>query len=618
MKNKFFYIFNFFIFILFISCSSRYISVKSLNNDNEAFKGDTVKLKWKISNADYVKIDGFDNLFGIDDNITITADTTTFFILKAYRGKKDSIVRKINVKVKPNEAISGIDYTNKSEFLLTESNVVSDHFIGIKDFSKANSISKVKITGLHKESNNSTDYNLRFILLDDFGNFIDNVSLNESGLQLSLSQAYGTEKYTHIYNHMKKCENKTSDIALLIDNSLSQVDQKEILFEIEKFIDKLPSESKIMLSTFNHKYENIIKLSNKNSFKQSLNGINLKPNGLNSLFEAICQAISDISLNNNNNKILIILLNNADNSSLNKNYSDCIELSKQFNTPVYFVIMNEFISSYQMKLISSQTGGNVYYRSDYGDNFDLSSLIKEIELSNKHYYEVKVPFFSSSEKSKVISINLNLIKNEEKITDKTLFFSHYIKTPGDRKIIATFDENEHTLKEDFADKLFTLAQMLIDNSERKIKLFGHSSKSELFNSFGSISQKRASDIKERLIYLGVNEEQIEISDFGSTKPIYSLEEENWQKTLNRRVEFKWIDPTSLPYEILAQITNSEYSAIKFTEEWEKQGFRSYFERMESMNEPLYKVKLWGFPTKEEAEKTIQKLNRKYSLVFDIE
>ncbi|MCX7737266.1 MAG: OmpA family protein [Candidatus Kapabacteria bacterium] len=603
---------------LLISCSARYITINSLNHNIEAFKGDTVQLNWNISNADYVKINGFDKRFSTNDYINIVADTTTNFILTAYSGKKDSVVRSINLNVKQTEAISGIDYSDTPDFILKESKEVNDFFTGIKNFSKEISISKVKITSIYKESENSPEFAIRFILLDDFGNFLDKIDLNENELQLSLAQTYGDEKYTHIYSKIKKCENKPSDISILLDNSLSSSNQDEILSEIDDFIGRLPSESNVMLSTYNHKYENLIQLTPKKITRKLLKNIKLKPNGLNSFFESIYQALLDLSKSNNNNKILIVLLNNSDNSSLTKDYTDCLELSKKLKIPVYFVIMNDFISTYPMKLISSNSGGYVFYKSDFSNNFNLSSLLSETELSSRFYYEIKAPFFHSSEKSKIIGINLNLVQNEEKISDKTLFYSSKIKTPNERKIIATFDEDQHRLKEEYADKIFTFAEMLIKNPEKSIRLFGHSSKNEDISSSESISLKRANEIKEKLINLGVKAEQIEVRDLGSSKPVYSFEQDEWQREMNRRVEFKWIEPSALPYEIIAQTTNSEYSAIKLTEEWEKQGFRSYFERTESMNEPIYKIKLWGFPSKEEAEKVIKKLNQKFSLVFDIE
>jgi len=501
---------------------------------------------------------------------------------------------------------------------LKESKDSSYYFTGIKNFSEISSLSRIKITSILKESDKSEDYKIRFILLDNFGNFLDKVDLNKSSLQLSLIQSYGSEIYTHIYSKIKSTIEKPSDIGILLDNSLSFSNQPEILSEIEKFFGRLSDESDIMLSVFNHNYENVIKLAKKNFAKSLLKNIHLTPNGLSSVYEATYQALVDLSPSPNDKKLLIVLLNNSDNSSLSRDHNDCIELSRKSGIPVYFIILNDYISSYPLKLISYHSGGYVHYKDDYGNNFNLSSLLSEIELSSRIYYEIIAPLFNSSEKTKIINVNLSLIQNDKKISDKTIFYSSEIITPNERKIIATFNENDHKLKEDYAGQLFSLAQLLIDNPERKIRLIGHSSKSEDYSFTDSKSYKRASEIKKKLIILGVKDSQIEITDAGSTKPFYSFEQYEWQKEMNRRVEFKWIDPTSLPYEIIAQKTNSEYSAIKFTEEWEKQGLRSYFERVESSDEPIYRVKIWGFSTKEEAEKTINKIKQKLTLVLDIE
>lgn len=618
MRNKFYIIIYLFTLLLLVSCSARYIKVNSLSFNQEAFKGDSVTFSWNIINADYVKINAFEKKFKATDHFTIVADSTTNFILTAYRSKNDSIKRKINLIVKRREAISGIDISNNNELTPKPPNDTSYYFHEIKHYTDSSSIFGIKITSIFKESDESDDYKIRFILYDNFGNFLDNVDLSNSALQLSLAQTYEPDKYTHIYNKLKSSFEKPSDVCILIDNSLGPSNHQELLLEIDKYFESLPNESNVMLSIFNHNYENLIKLGKKNFAKIYLQNLYLTPNGLASVFDATYQALMDLSSSPNENKMLIVILNNADNSSLTKNHNDCITLSRKLKIPVYFVILNDYISSYPLKLISLFSGGYVHYKSDYGKNFNLSSLLSEIELSNRIHYEISAPLYNSTNKTKIINVNLSLIQNDKKFSDKALFYSSEIITPNDRKIIATFDENEYKLKEEYAEQIFALAQILIENSERKIRLVGHSSKSEDYSFDDSISLKRATEIKEKLLILGVKDSQIEIKDAGSSKPFFYLEQDDWQKEMNRRVEFKWIDPSKLPYEIIAQKTNSEYSAIKFTEEWEKQGLRSYFERVESSNEPMYIVKLWGFPTKEEAEKTINKLKQKFSLVLDLE
>lgn len=618
MKKIIFLIINLCVLSFFISCSARYIEVNSLSYEKEAFKGDTVTFSWSISNADYVRIDGFENKFKINDNLTIVADSSAYFRLTAYHGKRDSISRNINLIIKQSEAISGIDYSNNNELISNESSELSDFLNGIRNFTKDSDISKIRITGIFKEPENSDHYKVKFILLDDYGNFIDKVDLNKNNLQLSLSQTYGADKFTHIYNKIIRVEHKPSDVCILLDNSISASNNTELISEIDKFFASLTNESNVMFSVFNQNYENILRLSSKNNAGAKLKDLRLVPNGLSSLYDATYQALTDLSQSKNESKMLIVILHNSDNSSFSKHYTDCIELALKHRIPVYFLIMNDFISTYPMKLISSYTGGYVYFKSDYESNFSLKSLLTEIELSDKVHYEVNAPLLSAYERTKIININLNLIMGDEKISDKTHYFASEIKLPNERKIIATFDEDDIRLKEDYAGLIFALGQILVDFPDRKIRIYGHSSKSENIFISESISSKRASEIKEKLMNLGVKESQIELSDAGTTKPLYSFEQNDRQKEMNRRVEFKWIEPSTLPYEIIAQKTNSEYSAIKFTEEWEKQGFRSYFERDESLSEPIYKVKIWGFPTKQEAEKAIQRLNQKFSLVFDIE
>ena len=229
MRNKIFIIIFLFVLFLLVSCSARYIRVNSLNHTQEVYKGDTVTFSWDISNADYVKIEGVDKKFKATDYFKIFAESTTNFILTAYHGKKDSIKRNLNLIVKPREAISGIDDTKKDEFKLMTTVDSSYYYPAIKDYSDGFTFSGIKITSIFKESDKSEEYKIRFILLDNFGNFLNNVDLNKSGLQLSLSQTYGPDKYTHIYNKIKSSLNIPSDICILIDNSISPSNQQDCL-----------------------------------------------------------------------------------------------------------------------------------------------------------------------------------------------------------------------------------------------------------------------------------------------------------------------------------------------------------------------------------------------------
>jgi hypothetical protein len=91
-----------------------------------------------------------------------------------------------------------------------------------------------------------------------------------------------------------------------------------------------------------------------------------------------------------------------------------------------------------------------------------------------------------------------------------------------------------------------------------------------------------------------------------------LQQAPWQQYYNRRVEVRWLDPDLLPYEIIAQTSDSETEALKNVEKWEFHGYNAYYERYLENHSPVYRVKIWGFPTLEEAEASANKIQTIYN------
>jgi hypothetical protein len=55
-----------------------------------------------------------------------------------------------------------------------------------------------------------------------------------------------------------------------------------------------------------------------------------------------------------------------------------------------------------------------------------------------------------------------------------------------------------------------------------------------------------------------------------------------------------------------------------TRKWEDRGYRSYFDRYIVENHIVYRVKIWGFSTANDAEKEAAKLANKYDGYFAVE
>jgi len=107
-----------------------------------------------------------------------------------------------------------------------------------------------------------------------------------------------------------------------------------------------------------------------------------------------------------------------------------------------------------------------------------------------------------------------------------------------------FEFNKADLKEHSKIALDMIADILIENSELKLMVFGHTCDvgSEEYNDW--LSQKRAESVKTYLITIGVYGEFVKAKGFGERKPLVPNDSEEDRAT-NRRVEFvltkRWWD-----------------------------------------------------------------------------
>ena len=184
--------------------------------------------------------------------------------------------------------------------------------------------------------------------------------------------------------------------------------------------------------------------------------------------------------------------------------------------------------------------------------------------------------------------------------------------------LASFDYKDTYLKDEFEPILSSLAEVLKDNPDSKIQLVGHSSIEGNNKVNLSLSERRADVIKNHLVALGASPTQIKTKAVGASQPIYYLQTSPWQQQYNRRVEVRWLDPSILPFEIIADVTYSEDEAMVKVEEWEDRGYRVYYDRYLKNYTPNYRVKLWGYSTEDEATSTAQKLGKKYKKEFVVE
>lgn len=604
-----------FILLSMSSCSSvEKMKVNYFDGYKNLTQGDTNFIKWDIQNAEYIKVEGLTDNFKSIDSFNISPKYTTLYKITAVN-EIDTLrlISRINVNLKDENVTGNVVTEVKNEN--TQSFTRSNYWNGIIENNSNITPSRLKIMEIKDFEIGNTKY-VKFLLFDAYGNFLKNYNLNELEKNLNINMFCENGNETASILDISKSEEFDEEINLyfLIENSYANIYFDEIINEIKKFTNS-QKKIKVALYLHNHKLTEVTKLTSVSEFNKVINFNNEIPTGSNSFYNStfdllkLIQKNSENTNSKNEKNIIVTFKYTSDNSSFLHSINDVVEKSNNLNVKIYNINLSNFSETYNSKVFSFLKGNTNYYTND--EEIDkINTILNEIINSQKYYYEASI-------NNKIFEIDgCDFLKTELNYTTNLgilsdLIFSDYKNSYSLNryKTLTLFDYKNSQIKDEFNSQLELLTTTLINNPNNNIELVGHSG-IEGDNDFCfEIGQKRANKIKEYLVSKGVNSKQIKIKTEGSNKPVYYLTKFSWQEAFNRRVELRWLDPESFPYEIVTEITESEYKAENKVKFWIDKGYNSYFERYLTNNSPNYKVKIWGFKTLKEAEENVIQLKK---------
>ncbi|MDQ1266454.1 MAG: Ca-activated chloride channel [Bacteroidota bacterium] len=604
-----------------ISCGSTQPSL--LRTSSEIFQGQSANLSWAFNDADSVKVSTHDEVFAASDSVRVSPDVTTTYKITAYMYYDSSeIYWQVNV-MKPIE----LKKTQKGPEILhpetlTQSDNKSEYLKGITQLSDDNSPFTLRITKILYPPEGSSLYKMQSVILDRYGNFV-------SGLQGSADWKLNIfNQCTDLADRIDNCKfkegveeskRKNLDICVLFDNSAPAEQNNSVIKNAKNLFTKFNTNYNLSFAYFNENYFPIVPITGiEKALWQFKNAEIPWAYGLNALYKALFNGIVELqSKRSGNMKLLIAVVYGYDNASILYQESDIIELSRKYNIPIYIIGIGKSVESYSLKHISSASGGRFYHVPDE-KGLDINDLFNEIIYSQNLNYEyefflgeqllycpefystVKVQGGSSSAVDKIY-----VLKEPEPL------LSRY-------QSLACFKENESGVEEEYMDNLSKLAEVLLRNKEFGIELIGNCSMSETYANKSELASRRAKAVKDILIAKGVLESQIITRSDAANSPVYYFEESPWQKFYNRRAEIRWLAPELLPFEIIADISPTETEASEKVEHWQDQGYRAYYDRYIINGLPVYRIKLWGYKTYNEAEDVANLLEKKYKSQFKVE
>ncbi len=588
------------------ACSASHIEVVRFTNGAELNPGDSAKIEWEFRNADYVAIEGMKDNFETKGNLLVVPESSREYKFTAIRKGLDTLIKISSIKVKESIATGA----EAAPVLgMVENHTPSTTLAGIQMVKNNLIPESIKIIRTLYPDSHSGDYAFRFLLLDKNGNYLRSKSIaneteavikkltDESKLNVkTISEVWGS-------NPMQ-----SNNIAILVENSFSTDSASVILNGLKQLANDYRITDKVWLTFFNHDYDGIKPLL---EFKESnvSNACTKPQSGLNSVYKSAIMAMQDLSKANAEPEAMVIILSSPDNSSVLFDANDVVNVAKAKDIPIYIIAMGNEYNSYSLDYIADYTGGR-FYNLEEPTAEQIENTLLEIMFGQKAYYQAQFEYIpQNGEKS--VSLDLNCSSGTFTGNETKNIILQPVTQYSDYQALAVFAQKDTTLEETFVKNLELLAQVLKANPEMTAELTGHTGLEGSTEMCENLGLFRAQSVRRALIAYGVLPTQVRIQTEGCNKPVYFIEQNPWQSILNRRVDMRWMIPSQLPYEILAESANSEEKALAMVEAWEKHGYKSYYERYLLNYTPYYRVKLWGYAAFDEAEKVANSLKKKY-------
>lgn len=608
------------------ACSDKPIRVVNAERKSIIQKGESALLKWNFENAKQVTLKNTNQKFSAEDSIEVSPDKTTDYILTA---ENDTYSEDFTWLVEVNSNKKSLkDFLplnkelpiiEKNETEITEASKVessileSEYLSGNVEFDNE-IIKQFKITNYQL---NDTVLKVQGLLLDKYGNFINNFVNKVSPVAtLHFNCEAGSRHFNfNEINEISKESNSTF-FTILQENTraIEEVNTSSIINTLKSnlgsqdiasyYLTNLNLTTLIDQSTTNDLVLNEL----ENNYTTSMNG----------LYRNTFDLLNIISKNPIKEKIVILINYSLDNNSIYYTPNDVINIAKKHNVKIYPISIGNGLNTYNLKEIALRTQGRFY---EVSSSKELDAVISEIINAQKKYYELSLNLKDNSLPLDICDELINEVsfsyQSSELHTPIKLRTSKEL-TLMNGQCLALFTANSSDLNPEYYDFMKRFGKVLFENPFTKVILQGFTGQEGDYFYNSKLSLERASMVKNQLMKFGANEEQILIRGLGNTKPIFQIEAFEWQKELNRRVEIKFLNPESNPIELIAENINNEEEAIARIGKWENRGFNAYYERVIIDDNPVYRIKLWGYPNIEEATKKAEQISKKFKVDVRVE
>lgn len=510
------------------------------------YRGESIYLQWNIPEAKTVNIKGIDGTFKNRDSVQVEpVSSKTYELSFKESGRTKKLYHTVEVIRR--------DYIKN---LVSVGETSGELYFDIIRYDRSDYPNSIK---------------LHVMVTDEQGNFVSNLAPPFTDEETARSyfinlmeRINGRETPIQSFEviEINDLTSKPHSVALSLDYSGSMGNHVEAMEEAAKamiqgkFSDDEMSitkyDDRIGLEVPARKDKSII-LENANF--RGREGMLQEYNGGTALYAGGDAALKTIE-DSDNNKVVVLLTDGQENSSLAHvgtyafQASQLVRNARNSGATIIPVAYGVGVNHQLLRDIAMLCDGQVYYVYNKKQARDIYT---ELPKLFHNYYEITYKPSPDDGEREIDLTYYNNIGDSLTTTGRTFIgddfdfidkydFPTYAPANGAKKPIsapqalALFDQHSAVIKSEYHASLKHLAEYLNSEPKIDIEVWGHSDLHGNEESTYQISIKRAEAIKAFLVNEGVEEERIQTTGYGKTRPVWAVEEEDWQRHENRRIE----------------------------------------------------------------------------------
>ena len=320
--------------------------------------------------------------------------------------------------------------------------------------------------------------------------------------------------------------------------------------------------------------------------------------GLTALYAGLMSAIESASSADATDRDVVLVTATDDNASIQHDLADVVTRARERNVRISTIRVGQSNLGYVFRYLAGATGGRaMQVQSDSAHV--VAQLVRQIVMARRNYVDLTIPVPASYAQAPDLDISVSVTVPGMTLTDTVRLPLRPRQYKRQRTILAGFSDAADTSLSAYRAQLALLGESLSDDSTSVIDIIGHIEKSSLDAT--NRGRRRAQRVADAIIAQGISAERITVRSEGDSKPLYAFELMPWQRRMNNRVELRRYTADPYPYDVVVAMVRTEAQAEELLTTWEGRGFKAYFDASVVEGEPLYRVMLWGYASKADAE-----------------